>query len=251
MVFSDPNNTNSIAYQHTLLSYWLKTSHWNISWVATLHLYNMADRAEKLQQPHCYHLFSDSGDTYLTKDHYENYSPKMVPTNPTGSWTTMCDSLWQRPLDNVASTRVVWYYNRPIGVNTLATFMRRLSEKVLCPKHTATILFMLLGWLSFASFVLARNKLCPCPATNLCRWWLCMSASQTRTKCSWVIPSQLYWLVYPLPSNQHSRFFSSHFLQPWPRPVQLRQHLWQAAQQSLTLQMWSNRLPSPPPCPRP
>ena len=41
----------------------------------------------------------------------------------------MCDSLWQRPLDSVASTRVVWYYNRPIGVNTLATFMRRLSEK--------------------------------------------------------------------------------------------------------------------------
>ena len=125
------------------------------------------------------------------------------------------------------------------------------ARNVLCPKHTATILFVLLGWLSFASFVSARNKLCPCPATNLCRRWLCMSASQTRTKCSWVVPSQLYWLVYPLPTNQHSRFFSSHFLQPWPRPMQLRQHLWQAAQQSLTLQMWSNRLPSPPPCPRP
>ena len=88
MVYSDPNNTNSIVYQHTLLSYWLKTSHWNISWAATLHLYNMADRREKLQQPHCYHPFSDPSDTYLTKNHYENYSPKMVPTNPTGSWTT-------------------------------------------------------------------------------------------------------------------------------------------------------------------
>ena len=87
MVYSDPNNTNSIAYQHTLLSYWLKASHWNISWAATLHLYNMADRGEKLQQPLCYHPFSDSRDTYLTKNHYENYSPKMVPTNPTGSWT--------------------------------------------------------------------------------------------------------------------------------------------------------------------
>ena len=41
----------------------------------------------------------------------------------------MCDSLWQRPPDSVASTQVVWYYNRPIGVNTLVTFMRRLSEK--------------------------------------------------------------------------------------------------------------------------
>ena len=49
----------------------------------------MADRGEKLQQLHCYHPFSDSRDTYLTKNHYENYSPKMVPTNPTGSWTTV------------------------------------------------------------------------------------------------------------------------------------------------------------------
>ena len=47
----------------------------------------MADRGEKLQQLHCYHPFSDSRDIYLTKNHYENYSPKMVPTNPIGSWT--------------------------------------------------------------------------------------------------------------------------------------------------------------------
>ena len=87
MVYSDPNIANSIVYQHTLLSYQLKTSHWNFSRAATLHLCNMADRGEKLQQPHCYHPFSDSRDTYLTKNHYENYSPKMVPTNPTGSWT--------------------------------------------------------------------------------------------------------------------------------------------------------------------
>ena len=89
MVYNDPNNTNSVVYQHTLLSYQLKTSHWNFSWAATLHLCNMADRGEKLQQPHCYHPFSDSRDTYLTKNYYENYSPKMVPTNPTGSWTSL------------------------------------------------------------------------------------------------------------------------------------------------------------------
>ena len=57
--------------------------------MATLHLYNMADRGEKLQQLHCYHPFSDSRDIYLTKNHHENYSPKMVPTNPTGSWTNV------------------------------------------------------------------------------------------------------------------------------------------------------------------
>ena len=50
----------------------------------------MADRGEKLQQLHCYHAFSDSTGTYVTKNHRENYSPKIVPTNPTGSWT-ICD----------------------------------------------------------------------------------------------------------------------------------------------------------------
>ena len=96
MVYSDPNNTNSIVYQQTLLSYQLKTSHWNFSRASTLHLCNMADRGEKLQQLHCYYPFSDSRDTYLTKNHYENYSPKMVPTNPTGSRTNM---VWHYPLN--------------------------------------------------------------------------------------------------------------------------------------------------------
>ena len=43
--------------------------------------------------------FSDSRDTYLTKNHYENYSPKMVPTNPTGSWTNMNHQLVTRSFD--------------------------------------------------------------------------------------------------------------------------------------------------------
>ena len=95
VVYSDPNNTNSIVYQHTLVSNQLKTSLWNCSRAATLHLCNMADRGKKLQPPHCYHPFSDSRDTYLTKNHYENYSPKMVLTNPTGSWTMMM-SWWRK-----------------------------------------------------------------------------------------------------------------------------------------------------------
>ena len=50
----------------------------------------MTGRGEKLQQLHCYHPFSDSLDIYLTKNHYENYSPKMVPIAKilgSGSWT--------------------------------------------------------------------------------------------------------------------------------------------------------------------
>ena len=76
----------------------MKTSDWNFSRAATLHLFNMANRGEKLQQLHCYHPFSDSRDTYLTKNHHENYSPKMVPTNPSGSWTIILSmsglSIW-------------------------------------------------------------------------------------------------------------------------------------------------------------
>ena len=37
--------------------------------------------------PQCYHIFSNSRDVYLPKNHYEPSSPEKVPTNPTGSWT--------------------------------------------------------------------------------------------------------------------------------------------------------------------
>ena len=118
MVYSDPNNTKSIVYQHTLLSYQLKTSHWNFSRAATLHLCNMADRGEKLQQPHCYHPFSDSRDTYLTKNHYENYSPKMVPTNPTGSWTTGPGNSFPEDLKPFTSTNIDLSCVRPWPIHT-------------------------------------------------------------------------------------------------------------------------------------
>ena len=83
MVFSDPNNTKI-----QLSTNW---HFWVINWkphidffsqAVTLHLYNVADRGENLQQLHCYHPFSDSMDTYLAKKYCENYSSKMVPTNP-------------------------------------------------------------------------------------------------------------------------------------------------------------------------
>ena len=54
----------------------------------------MTGRGEKLQQLHCYHPFSDSLDMYLTKNHYENYSPQMVPIAKiwgSGSWTIVCN----------------------------------------------------------------------------------------------------------------------------------------------------------------
>ena len=86
---------SSLVTQITQIQLSTNSHFWIINWkphieifpAATLHLYNMADKGEKLQQLHCYHQFSDSRDTYLTKNHCENYSPNMVPTNPTGSWT--------------------------------------------------------------------------------------------------------------------------------------------------------------------
>ena len=90
LIHSDPNNTNSIVCHLIIVRYSMKTSHWYFPWATTLHLCNMTGRGEKLQQQHCYHPFSDSRDIYLTKNHYENYSPKMVPIAKiwgSGSWT--------------------------------------------------------------------------------------------------------------------------------------------------------------------
>ena len=90
LVHSDPNNMNSIVYHLIIVRYSMKTSHWYFPRVTASHLYNMTGKGEKLQQLHCYHRFSDSLDIYLTKNHYENYSPKMVPMAKiwgSGSWT--------------------------------------------------------------------------------------------------------------------------------------------------------------------
>ena len=91
LIHSDPNNINSIVYHLIIERYSMKILHWYFPWATALDLYNMTGRGEKLQQLHCYHTFSDSLDIYLTKNHYENYSPKMVPIAKiwgSGSWTS-------------------------------------------------------------------------------------------------------------------------------------------------------------------
>ena len=41
----------------------------------------------KLQPMECYHIFSISRVVYLAKNHYESYSPQMVPVTPNlGVW---------------------------------------------------------------------------------------------------------------------------------------------------------------------
>ena len=89
-IYSDPNNMNSIFYYLIIVKYSMKTLHWYFPRATALHLYNMTGTGGKLQQLHCYHPFSDSLDIYLTKNHSENYSPKMVPIAKiwgSGSWT--------------------------------------------------------------------------------------------------------------------------------------------------------------------
>ena len=98
LIHSDPNNTNSIVYHLTIVRYSMKTLHRYFPWATALYLYNMTGRDEKLQQLHCYHPFlSKSVDIYLTKNHYENYSPKMVAIAKiwgSGSWTI---TTWMSP----------------------------------------------------------------------------------------------------------------------------------------------------------
>ena len=88
-IHSDPNNLNSMVYHLIIVRYSMKTLYQYFPWATALHLYNMTGRGEKLQQLHCYHPFSDSRDIYLTSNHYENYSSKMVPIAKiweSGSW---------------------------------------------------------------------------------------------------------------------------------------------------------------------
>ena len=90
LIHNAPNNMNSIVYHLIIERYSMKTLHLYFPWATALDLYYMTGRGEKLQQLHCYHPFSDSSDIYLTKNHYENYSPKMVPIAKiwgSGSWT--------------------------------------------------------------------------------------------------------------------------------------------------------------------
>ena len=115
LTHSDLNIMNSIVYHLIIVRYSMKTLHWYFPWATALHLHNMTSRGGKLQQLHCYHPFSDSLDIYLTKNHDENYSPKMVPTaniwGP-GSWTTTCivhNVLDWETLSYFPSTKVVDY----------------------------------------------------------------------------------------------------------------------------------------------
>ena len=99
LIHSDPNNMNSIVYHLIIVRYSMKTLHWYFPWATALHFYNMTGRGGKLQQLHCYHTFSDSLNIYLTKNHYENYSPKMVPIAKIwgpGSWTIEHSALIRR-----------------------------------------------------------------------------------------------------------------------------------------------------------
>jgi len=48
---------------------------------------NCVLKHKKLPLLHCYHIFSKTKGVYLAKNHYEHYSPQMVPTDPTGSRT--------------------------------------------------------------------------------------------------------------------------------------------------------------------
>ena len=109
-IHSDPNNMNSIVYHLIIQRYSMKTLHWYFPWATALHLYNMTGRGEKLQQLHCYHPFSDSLDIYLTKNHYENYSPKMVPIAKiwgSGSWTI--NGIWFDSAQHDCRTRSLYW----------------------------------------------------------------------------------------------------------------------------------------------
>ena len=50
---------------------------------------------------------------------FEKYISKLNPK---------CDRLWQRPLDSFSKESDIWYYNSPVGRNTLTQFMNKLCK---------------------------------------------------------------------------------------------------------------------------
>ena len=128
-IHSDPNNMNSIVYHLIIVSYSMKTLHWYFPWATALHLYNMTSRGGKLQQLHCYHPFSDSLDIYLAQNHFENYSPKMVPIAKIwgpGSWT-------YTPISNMTNGIYWWSNNAKNAI--LETWWKFEEESKDRPKH--------------------------------------------------------------------------------------------------------------------
>ena len=85
----------------------------------------MTGRGGKLQQLHCYHPFSDSLDIYLTKNHNENYSPKMVPIAKIwgpGSWTIMEVTIAYATDWPHAKVTSAWFMLSMAGRHTWVTF---------------------------------------------------------------------------------------------------------------------------------
>lgn len=85
---------------------------------------------------------SIAGRMYATYDEncpvkvLEKYISKLSPTN---------DALWQRPRDSFTDQDDVWYTQQPVGVNTIAKFMRKICTFLdlkttytnHCPRATA------------------------------------------------------------------------------------------------------------------
>ena len=148
LIHSDPNTMNSIVYHLITERYLMKTLHWYFPWGTALHLYNMTGRGEKLQQLHCYHPFSDSLDIYLTKNHYENYSPKMVPIAKiwgSGSWTR-CKAIKIHSRDLAVSyaifpwlSLILYHHWGPATSFKMANTISRVAIK--CISYELSIIF--------------------------------------------------------------------------------------------------------------
>ena len=65
------------------------------------------------------------GDEYCPIKSLETFLEKLNPA---------CDALFQRPLENFDYQSKTWYYNRPVGVNTLSGKIKKLSIQAKCSK---------------------------------------------------------------------------------------------------------------------
>lgn len=85
--------------------------------------YNEADKTHhglhskvKLKEPRMY----ENADKFCPVKSFETYLSKLNPK---------CLDFFQKPLQKVTCTSQVWYAAKPLGINTLSSFMSRISKE--------------------------------------------------------------------------------------------------------------------------
>ena len=121
---------------------------------------------------------------YCPVRNFETYLQKLHP---------QCNRLWQFPKDSFNISDECWFQKRPIGKDTLASFMFTLSKKKTFHKSTPTTPFVQRVQLSSEETV-QWHKLWQLPDTNLPRQLQYINVFHQRKNKLWQTLSQVMFV---------------------------------------------------------